>query len=251
MTSHATASAPATSGNFDTIVLATGNPHKVDEMRAIFARLGLIARIVGLAELPGHERFVEPIEHGTSFEDNARIKALDYCRQTGRACLADDSGIEIDALTREVGGVRVARPGVISSHYASGGVERGLSRAERDQANNQRVLMEMAGLDARERGARFVCVMALAAIEERGEPRVVYMSRGTFEGRIGEPPRVPAGQHGFGYDPVFLVGPDFARTGAELDPAEKSRLSHRALAAEAMATWLAAGAKNQHAPGLR
>lgn len=207
------------------IVLATGNPHKVEEMRALFANAGLAAlgvEVVGLEGLPGAEAFHEPVESGTTFEQNASIKALSYAQQTGEWCLADDSGLEVDAL----GG----RPGVTSSHYCTDGVEKGMTRAERDAANNARVLTELRGVEDRKRTARFVCVMALA----RGG--VVHCrARGTFEGRIGAPPRVPAGENGFGYDPLFLVGPDFARTGAELTSDEKNTRSHRAAAAQEVA----------------
>ncbi len=222
------------------LVLATGNPHKVAEMRALFA--GRV-EIVGLAEAAAAARVVvsEPAETGTTFEENARIKAESYARQLGMVCLADDSGLEVDAL----GG----KPGVISSHYCTDGREAGMTRAERDAANNARVLRQLEGVPAERRGARFVCVMCVAwpgatsktggvdgtsATPARVAPSAracPLMVRGTFEGRIGLPPRVPAGGNGFGYDPLFLVGPDFGRTGAELAPGEKNRLSHRAAAA--------------------
>lgn len=214
------------------LVLATANPHKVSELRSIFAPLGLT--VIGLAELPQPPGgFAEPQEPGNTCEENARIKAVAYCRQTGRPCLADDSGLEIDAL----GG----RPGVISSHFSTGGRETGLSRAERDAANNHFVLELLASTPPELRSARFVCVIALAVPDARtGEPRVLHVARGTFEGRIGTPPRVPAGSNGFGYDPLFLVGPRYESTGAELASSEKNRLSHRAQASAAMARWIAA-----------
>lgn len=211
------------------LVIATGNPHKVDELRAIFAAANI--PIQGLKDLPNHDRFTEPHEHGTTFAANARIKALSYAQQTGLTCLADDSGIEIDALELPDG---TPRPGVISSHYCTNGEERGMSRAERDSANNALVLKQLERTPPEKRSARFVCCMCIAT----PDARVLHESRGTFEGRIGTPPRVPAGTHGFGYDPLFLVAPDFARTGAELPPEEKNRTSHRAKAATAMATWL-------------
>lgn len=216
------------------IVLATANPHKVDELRAIFAAANI--SVIGLNDLPtdclppGGLR--EPEETGNTFEANATIKALSYAAQTGRTCLADDSGIEIDALALPDG---TPRPGVISSHYSSDGHETGLSRAQRDAANNARVLRELEGVPPGRRTARFVCVMVLAQPATSTSPaRVIAASRGTFEGRIGIPPRVPAGANGFGYDPLFLVAPDYARTGAELLTDEKNQLSHRAKAASAM-----------------
>ncbi len=407
------------------IVLATGNPHKVDEMRAIFAREGLAAmgvEVVGLKDLPDPQRFHEPEEHGTTFEENATIKALSYAQQTGEWCLADDSGLEIDAL----GG----KPGVISSHYCTDGVDMGMTREQRDAANNERVLRELEGVPMERRAARFVCVMVLTSppatrggsillpplppkhtfsqrLEKRhndnlphwqaahaaytitfrlkhgsmtpeertivlascthwhgsrviihvcvvmpdhvhlivqpmpqsegvypsipwfmqsikwhssqemnrlrgthgpvwqdeyydtivrddehmanateyfllnpvrkglcdtwGEhpftflerdPRGVWkrreqnapapelggrstlLSRGVFEGRIGTPPRVPAGANGFGYDPLFLVAPSFDQTSAEMTTNEKNAGSHRAAAARAMAQHIAALARS-------
>lgn len=222
------------------IVLATANPHKVDELRAIFAAAGI--SVLGLNDLPvgclpvGGLR--EPDESGSTFEANATIKALSYAAQTGRMCLADDSGIEIDALAMSGG---TPRPGVISSHYSTDGRETGLHRAERDAANNARVLKELEGVPPERRTARFVCVMVLARSASGTAPaKVLATSRGTFEGRIGIPPRVPSGTNGFGYDPLFLVAPDFARTGAELTSDEKNRLSHRASAAAGMIRLLRA-----------
>ncbi|HMN42447.1 MAG TPA: non-canonical purine NTP pyrophosphatase [Phycisphaerales bacterium] len=225
-----------------TIVLATGNPHKVEELRAIFASLGggAAIEVVGLGDIPGGP-FDEPEEVGTTFVENARIKALSYAaqigeREPGLLCLADDSGLEIDAL----GG----RPGVISSHYASDGVETGASRAERDAANNARVLRELDGpnpVPPELRTGRFVCCMCLARPPVSGESfheAILHETRGVMEGRIGVPPRVPSGGNGFGYDPLFLVAAaphGFGKTGAELTSEEKNRLSHRGVAARAMA----------------
>jgi XTP/dITP diphosphohydrolase len=212
------------------IVLATGNPHKVEELRAIFAaKPESPVRIIGLADVPNHASFREPVESGGTFEKNAWIKAESYAAQTGRVCLADDSGLEIDALS--------GRPGVISSHYSTDGRETGLGRAERDRLNIERVMSELAGVPVADRTARFVCVMALAAPPGASHRRLAE-ARATFEGRIGLPGAVPRGAHGFGYDPIFLVAPDFACTGAELEPELKNRLSHRAKAAAIMAGHL-------------
>lgn len=205
------------------IVLATANPKKVGELRAIFADVGL--EIESLADLGSPT--AEPDEIGTTFEQNATIKAIDYARQTGRLCLADDSGLEVDAL----GGA----PGVISSHYCTDGKETGMTRDERDLANNQRLLSELNGAPAADRSARFVCVMVLADVS--GE--VLGVTRGTFEGAIGLPGDVPRGGNGFGYDPLFLVKPELTRTSAELDAETKNRLSHRGEAARAMARVIA------------
>jgi XTP/dITP diphosphohydrolase len=202
------------------IVIATGNPHKVEELRAILGAKGIDA--IGLTDLAGGP-FAEPREGGSTFAENAAIKAIAYARATGRPCLADDSGLEVDAI----GG----RPGVVSSHFSTGGVETGLARADRDRSNNARLLRDLEGVPEHARAARFVCQMCLAA----PDGRILATSRGVVEGRIGLAGRVPRGEGGFGYDPLFELAPDFRRTAAELSPAEKNRLSHRARAAEALA----------------
>ena len=199
------------------IVIASGNPHKVGELRAILARVGVES--VGLDHLPGPPP--EPEETGDTFEANAAIKALAYAAATGRVCLADDSGLAVDALD--------GAPGVLSARYSG---DDG-ARDARDRANNDKLLRELDGVPTERRTARFVCCMALARDGE-----ILATARGTFEGRIGLPGDVPRGRHGFGYDPLFLVAPGFARTSAELDPDEKNRLSHRATAGEAMAVTL-------------
>lgn len=202
------------------IVIATGNPHKVEELRAIFATVGV--PVTGLQEV-APEGIPEPAETGATFEENAQIKAAFYAQRTGRVCLADDSGLEVDAL----GGA----PGVISSHYATDGEETGAGRAERDAANNARLLREMEGVPDGDRTARFVCVMVLAG----PKGHVLATARGTFEGRIG---RTPRGHGGFGYDPLFVLPAPDTRTSAELSAFEKNDMSHRGKAARAMAEEL-------------
>lgn len=228
------------------ILVATQNPHKVEEIQAIFDRErveGVTLRTIADA---GFTSLPEPDEVGTAFDENAIIKAIAYARATQHLCLADDSGLEVDAI----GG----RPGVISSHYATDGKETGQSRAQRDAANNARVLRELEGTDLARRTARFRCVMALARPLQRSggtgfqpvqkaqvhqdDIGVLHIASGAMEGAIGIPPRVPSGDHGFGYDPLFLVAPDFMRTGAELESTQKNAISHRAAAAKAMAAYL-------------
>jgi len=225
-------------GQVPSLLLATSNAHKVQELRGIFASLALPITLESLSDLNG--QFPEPIESGSTFEANATIKAYGYAATTGRICLADDSGIEVDALD--------GKPGVISSHYCTDGKETGMSREERDQANNQRVLRELDGELDESRAARFVCVMALGVPPDHPLYSIttsktlqrdpIMLSRGTFEGRIGIPPRVPSGGTGFGYDPLFLVSPQHARTASELSEAEKNACSHRAMAARIMAEQL-------------
>ncbi len=190
-----------------TVVFASGNPHKVDEVRAILASGGI--EVHGLRGV-----IPEPIEDADTFEGNAAIKAQYYARVTGMICLADDSGLEVDAL----GG----RPGVLSARYS--GVEG--TRAERDAANNAKLLKELSSVPEGHRTARFVCAMALA--DPAGN--VLATTRGTFEGRIGFAPR---GTNSFGYDPLLVI--DDGRTSAELTPQEKNARSHRGAATREMA----------------
>lgn len=224
------------------ILVATQNPHKVEEIQAIFQHervQGVTLRTIADA---GYTGIPEPDESGATFEQNAVLKVKAYANATHHLCLADDSGLEIDALD--------GRPGVISSHYATDGKETGLTRAQRDQANNARVLRELDAVPMPKRTARFRCVMALARPlhDASGAPvapvpgeradGVLHIVSGSMEGAIGIPPRVPSGANGFGYDPLFLVAPNFTKTGAELEPLEKNAISHRANAAKALAAYL-------------
>lgn len=192
------------------LLIATSNPHKLDEIRAIFAPEGI--GVVGLDQVPGGP-FPEPIEDGATFEDNARIKAIAYARMTGRTCIADDSGLEVDALE--------GAPGVHSAYYA--GAEG--ARAQRDARNNAQLLSALEGVPIERRTARFVCVMCVA--DSSG--RVLAHARGEFPGRIGFEPK---GSNGFGYDPLLVL--DDGRSSAELSPEEKNARSHRAAAARAL-----------------
>ncbi|MEZ6242183.1 MAG: non-canonical purine NTP pyrophosphatase [Phycisphaerales bacterium] len=164
------------------IVIATGNPHKVEEIRAILGKIGV--GVVGLSDLAGE--FAEPVEGRASFEANATLKALSYAEQTGRVCLADDSGLEVDAL----GGA----PGVISSHYATDGEETGISREARDAANNAKLLKDLEGVAPEQRSARFVCTMVLATPSP--PPGDAPPSSGTI------PPEGTAPPGGVGFQPT-------------------------------------------------
>jgi len=198
------------------IVVATGNPHKVEEIREILAAMGvrvLALTDVGVADIP------EPEEDGVTFEQNARIKATQYARAINRMVLADDSGLAVDAL----GGA----PGVFSARWSGLGV----TREERDNANNEKLLTELASISVGQRGARFVCAMCLAA----ADGKVVAETIGEFHGSIGMAAR---GLNGFGYDPLFVVD-DSGRRSAELTSAEKNERSHRGAATRAMANVLA------------
>ncbi len=140
-------------------------------------------------------------ENGTSFEENARRKALSYAQAAGMPTLADDSGLVVDALN--------GAPGIYSARYA------GPDATDADRY--RKLLQELSGIPDAHRTARFVCVVALALPEG-----TVYTARGTVEGTIGHAPK---GSQGFGYDPIFVL-PD-GRHLAELPPHEKHRISHR------------------------
>jgi XTP/dITP diphosphohydrolase len=199
------------------LIVATTNPNKVREIEQVLAPLGY--DVVGLGKLA--HSIPEPAEDADTFEGNARIKALAYARALGASCLAEDSGLEVDAL----GGA----PGVHSARYAG----EGSTREQKDRANNHKLLRALHGVPVERRGARFVCAMCL--VDASGE--VLFETRGTYEGVIAEAPR---GDAGFGYDPLLWL-PDVGKTSAELSPEEKNARSHRGKATRALAAWLARG----------
>ncbi|MCH2110231.1 MAG: RdgB/HAM1 family non-canonical purine NTP pyrophosphatase [Polyangiaceae bacterium] len=190
------------------VLMASGNLGKIRELESLFQDPRL--------ELLSMKDFVPPgfdvEETGATFEANARLKAVAVCEATGLPALADDSGLEVDAL----GG----RPGVYSARFA--GPERD------DGANNRRLVQELEGVPEAERGARFRCVLALAT-PGTDSVEVVALAAGACEGRIVTTPR---GKNGFGYDPYFSPLSDPQRTTAEMSAVEKNRISHRALAAK-------------------
>lgn len=186
------------------LLLATGNAGKLAEMRRIARGSGQVW--VGLDEFAG---LVEAPEEGQTFSENARGKALYYAAATGLPALADDSGLEVDAL----GGA----PGVHSAYYAG--------HPRDDARNNHKLVTALRGVPDERRTAQFVCVMALAI-----GGKIALETRGTVAGRIIDAPR---GAHGFGYDPHFLI-PDLGKTTAELSPDEKSAISHRGQALRAL-----------------
>lgn len=199
------------------LVVATSNPHKIEEIAAVLAPWGF--RVLGLADAGGAD-LEEPDETGATFAENARIKAVAYAQALGVPCLADDSGLEVDALGGE--------PGVRSARWSGVGGD----RATRDAANNRKLIERIAAVPSRERTARFVCAMCLAA----PDGTVLAESCGTFEGVVVETPR---GTNGFGYDPHLFL-PDEGRTSAELSPEEKNARSHRGGATRAIAEILLA-----------
>ena len=195
------------------ILLATSNPGKLREIRAVLEQGTHRIEFVSLADLSTVPP--EPAETGATFAANARLKAIYYSTRTGLRTLADDSGLEVDALGGE--------PGVRSARFA--GVA-GRPRAEIDAANNRKLIERVRGIPADRRTARFRCVLALADGE-----RIVAETEGTIEGRIIDEPR---GGGGFGYDPHFFVE-SLGCTTAELSAADKNRVSHRGQALRKMA----------------
>ncbi len=199
------------------IVVATHSSHKLRELRELLDLPEL--DLVSLDDLgiPG-----EPIEDGSTFEANARIKARFAARATGLPALADDSGIEVEAL----GG----RPGVHTRRFA--GPE------ATDPENNARLLRELDDLPPLDRGARYVCVLVLAVPDEAAAGGLHLISRrGTCRGRIATSPR---GSGGFGYDPIFEPAPEppGGRTFGHYTAVEKHAISHRARGAWRLAATL-------------
>ena len=188
------------------LLLATRNPHKVEEIAAILAGLVEVRDLSFLPEAPPVE------ETGTTFAENARLKALEISALTDVLVLADDSGLVVDAL----GGA----PGVHSARYAGPEAQ--------DAENNRKLVEELAAVPASARGARFRCAMVVA---QKG--KVVAEFEGSLEGSI-----LPAarGQEGFGYDPLFVPAGE-TLTLAELGAAKKNTLSHRARALEEFRAW--------------
>jgi non-canonical purine NTP pyrophosphatase (RdgB/HAM1 family) len=197
------------------ILVATSNAGKLRDFAGAAAPFG-----IAIAGIPHFSTLPEVVEDGATFEDNARKKAESYSRAVpGVMVLADDSGLEIDAL----GGA----PGVHSARYAAEEPHTAERNAD-DEANNARVLRELAGVSAEKRSARFVCVLAVAR-----DGQTLRSFRGVAEGIILDAPR---GKNGFGYDPLFYF-PQIGKTFAELSAEEKAQYSHRGTAFRAFLEW--------------
>jgi XTP/dITP diphosphohydrolase len=189
------------------VVLATNNAKKLTELRRILpADLGI--EVLGLADLPAYP---EPAETGTTFADNALLKAREAVARTGLPAVAEDSGLAVDALN--------GMPGVLSARWSGAG----------DAANNALVLGQLADIPDERRGAAFVCVVALVLPD--GTERLV---EGRMPGRLVREPR---GENGFGYDPIFQPDGE-TRTSAEMAPAQKDAISHRGTALRALVPLL-------------
>lgn len=199
------------------LVVATRSAHKMREIRKILAPVpGLEVLDLDQAGVDPEAEAAEPFE---TFEENARAKARFFQMRTGMATVADDSGLEVDALD--------GAPGVRTKRFAP---ERGLTGQARDDANNRYLVEQLQGVPPEERTARYVCVAVM--LDERGGERV---ARGEAEGVIVDEPR---GVGGFGYDPHFL-DPELGRTFAEIPAADKNARSHRGRAFRALARQLA------------
>ncbi|MDZ4857730.1 MAG: RdgB/HAM1 family non-canonical purine NTP pyrophosphatase [Candidatus Hydrogenedentes bacterium] len=182
------------------LLIATGNAHKLDEIRSFLK--GVAWRIAGLDEFPPCNA---PAETGTTFKENATIKALAYAAQFKVACVADDSGLEVDALGGE--------PGVRSARYA------GENATASD--NNAKLLLALKATPDVQRTARFVCYCALAL-----PGKDIHIETGAVEGHIAHQER---GANGFGYDPLFIPN-GYNETFGVLGPDVKAAISHRAKA---------------------
>jgi XTP/dITP diphosphohydrolase len=191
------------------LVLATGNAGKLREMQAILAPWGVDVRTQSEFTPECAE------ETGLSFVENAILKARFAAGAAGLPAIADDSGLEVDALH--------GAPGIYSARYAGAMAD--------DAANNARLLRELEDVPDASRTARYRCAMVFLRWPHDPAPVVCQAS---WEGRIG---RLPRGDGGFGYDPLFVVGPG-ARTAAELDPAHKNEASHRGQALRALVAAL-------------
>lgn len=193
----------------DAVVLASNNAGKLGELRALLAQVGLDLISQGELGVSAAE------ETGATFVENALLKARHAARASGRAALADDSGLEVDWLH--------GAPGAHSARFAGADAD--------DARNNQKLLTLLRDVPAARRGARFRCI--LVYVDSATDPAPL-ICEGVWEGHILEQSR---GTHGFGYDPLFLI-PELGRTAAELTASEKNALSHRGRALRMLLTKL-------------
>lgn len=187
------------------IIVATGNEGKMDEIRQILGKENIVFSSLKDENLQN----IEIVEDGTTFEENAIIKARKICALTGRMVLADDSGLEVDYLDKA--------PGIYSARY--------MGEDTPYSVKNQHIIDLLKGVEEEKRSARFVCAIACAFPDGH-----TIITQGIVEGRIGYEER---GTNGFGYDPIFYV-PEFGCTTSELLPEEKNKISHRGKALLAM-----------------
>ena len=197
------------------VLIATSNPGKLRDFAG-----AAVAHRIEIASIPNFSSLPPVVEDGLTFEANARKKAEAYSLYVpGEIVLADDSGLEVDAL----GGA----PGVHSARYATDEPHKAEANTD-DEANNARVIRELREVPAENRTGRFVCVLAAAR-----DGKTLQVFRGTAEGMILDSPR---GSNGFGYDPLFYF-PRIQKTFAELTAAEKAKYSHRGAAFRQFLEW--------------
>jgi XTP/dITP diphosphohydrolase len=197
------------------VLIASSNPGKLRDFAGAASLHG-----IEVAPLPNFAALPTPVEDGTTFTENAVKKANEYSLAVpGEIVLADDSGLEVDALN--------GAPGVHSARYAADEPHRAEANTD-DELNNARVLRELKDVAPEKRTGRFVCVLAAAR-----DGRTIATFRGVAEGQILDRPR---GNRGFGYDPLFYF-PPIDRTFAELTPEEKSKYSHRGAAFRQFLAW--------------
>ena len=197
------------------VLIATSNPGKLRDFAGAARAHG-----IEISGIPNFSSIPTPVENGETFEENARKKAEEYSRYVpGEIILADDSGLEVDALN--------GAPGVHSARYAADQPHLADTNTD-DEANNARVLRELKDIPWQQRSGRFVCVLAAA---RDGETLATF--RGVAEGVILDAPR---GSNGFGYDPLFYF-PGIGKTFAELPAEEKANYSHRGAAFRKFLEW--------------
>lgn len=190
------------------IILASNNQNKVKEVKAILD--GMDIEVISLKEA-GIDIDIE--ENGTTFEENALIKARAVCRLTGDVTMADDSGLEVDYLD--------GQPGVYSARF--------MGHDTSYDIKNKAIIDKLEGVEESSRSARFVAAVAVVFPDGRE-----LVTRGTMEGLIA---REPAGENGFGYDPIVYL-PEYGKTSAQLSPEQKNSISHRGKALKVMAEKL-------------
>ena len=186
------------------VIFATSNEGKMKEVRSILE--GLDVEVLSMKEAG---IFMDVVEDGTTFEENAAIKATAIQKECGEIVLADDSGLEVDYLNKE--------PGIYSARY--------MGEDTSYRIKNKSLIDRLEGVEGEDRSARFVCAIAAAFPDG-----TVEITRGTIEGQIGYEEK---GENGFGYDPIFYL-PQYGLTTAQIDPELKNELSHRGNALRAM-----------------
>lgn len=195
------------------VLVASGNAKKLVELETVLRDLGVEdVELVSLNDIPAYP---EPVENGLTFADNALIKAREGAKQSGLACVADDSGLAVDALN--------GMPGILSARWCG--------RHGDDNANNELLLAQTGDIDDEHRGAAFVSCCALVTPD--GEE---FTAEGRWEGALLREPR---GESGFGYDPIFAPADAPGKSAAELTPEEKNARSHRGKALKELAPRIA------------